>query len=445
MEKKVAFYTLGCKLNQVDTEAVREAFARAGYAAVGFGEEADVYVVNTCTVTHKTEHQARQMLRRALRNREERPGVRVVAAGCYPQVNAGQLAEYLPDLDLIVGNAEKERIPELLDGLDAGPGAVSRIADISAQKLFRPRPIEKFSNYTRAFLRIQDGCNRRCAYCIVPFARGPSRSAPPETVIGQAETFARNGYREIVLVGIHIGRYGLDLDPPASLAEMIVKLYSIDGIERIRLSSIDPVEFTPGLFNAFRETAGKLCPHFHISLQSGDAGVLRRMKRAYSPDRFAEVAGTIREIFPGAAIGADVIVGFPGETEEAFGATRELVKRLELAYLHVFRYSKRPGTAAADMPDQVDEEVKKERAREMRAVRKALMENFRERFVGGELEVLLENRRTGRAKRLTGLSRNYIRVSGDGPDGLMGRIVTAKIAGRTAGGLEAEGFEETGF
>jgi len=441
MAKRVAIYTFGCKLNQVDTEAVRESFLRAGCEVVDFAEEAEVYVVNTCTVTAGADHQARQMLRRALKRKEERPGTRVVAAGCYAQAQAGALAEALPGLDLLVGNLDKERIPELLAAIEAG-GAESSVCvpDVFGELRFNARGIESFSDRSRAFLRIQEGCNRRGEYCIVTYERGRSRSAPPADALAQARRFAENGYLEIVLCGIHIGKYGADLAPETSLAGLLLELNGVEGIRRIRLSSLDPKEFSEELYSALDAVRGKLCPHFHISLQSGDDGVLRAMRRDYSAADFVETVRRLRGLFPDASIGADVIAGFPGESDAAFRATCELVKGAELSYLHVFRYSRRPGTPAADMPGQVAPDVKKQRAAALLVIRESLIGRFHERFVGSEMEVLLESRRLGKKKHLSGLTRNYLRVSGPGPDALMGKIVTARVAESVKGGLLAPGF-----
>lgn len=441
MKKKVAIYTLGCKLNQVDTEAIRESFERSGYRCVPFREEADVYVVNTCAVTGKTDHQARQMARRALKRKVQNPHIRVVMAGCYPQTHPGEVAGELPGLDLVVGSARKEQIPYLLERMDDENTAGEKqmqVADIFDEREFRPEPINTFANYTKAFLRIHEGCNRRCTYCIVPYARGRSRSAPPGDVVAQARRFAANGYREIVVVGIHIGRYGRDLDPRTTLAQLLLRLHCIDGISRIRLSSIDPKEFSDDLFDALDAVRDKLCDHFHISLQSGDDGILRAMRRDYTADEFAATVARLRRMFPDANIGADVIVGFPGETDEAFEATRRLVDTLSLGYLHVFRYSKRPGTPAAEMPGQVQEEIKKNRSVRMRGLRREINERFRARFAGREMEVLFERRRDRKSGRLTGLTRNYIRVFADGPDDAMGRIAICRIIEPVPGGLAGE-------
>lgn len=439
MKKKVALHTLGCKLNQVDTEIIRESFERAGYDVVDFQEHADVYVVNACTVTGKTDQQVRKILRRAIQQKDKNPDVKVVVTGCYAQTQPEELKETLPGLDLIVGTLNKERIPEILEEIFAGNDAFSGVRDVFEEKVFRPVEIDAFSEYSRAFLKIQEGCNNRCSYCIVPYARGSSRSAEPEDVVKQAMKFADGGFREIVLVGIHIGRYGMDLSPRTSLASLLALLNQVEGIDRIRLSSIDPKEFSEELYDVLNKMKEKVCAHFHISLQSGDDEILEKMRRDYTAQDFEDVVVRLRQIFPEVSIGADVIVGFPGESFDAFHATCTLVKKTQLSYMHIFRYSQRPGTPAADMPEQVTDEVMQLRSRKMHDIRIDLERTYREAFVGREVEVVLEQRRVGE-NRLTGLTRTYVRVFGDGPDELMGKLVRAKIVREERGGLEAGSF-----
>jgi threonylcarbamoyladenosine tRNA methylthiotransferase MtaB len=427
---KVALATLGCKLNQVDTEAIREAFERAGWQVVPFAGEADVYVINTCTVTGETDHQSRQLLRRALRRKEKTPGIRVIATGCYAQTAAAALAAAAPGIDLITGNIEKEKIPELLGRLSGG--TEFRVRDISGERTFRAAPIGKFSGHTRAFLRVQEGCDRRCAYCIVPLARGRERSATLENAVEQACGFVANGYKEIVVTGIHIGRYGKGLGTPegspgcvvgeASLAKLILHLNEVEGLHRIRLSSLDPTEFPEQLYEALDAARGKLCDHFHIAIQSGADPVLRAMRRGYTAGDCREAVRRLRGIYPDACIGADIIVGFPGESDDDFNATYHLIEDLGLAYMHVFRYSSRPGTAAAEMAGRIPAHIKKERSRALLELRRGLNEAYRARFIGRELEVMFEARREKKSGLLTGLSRNYIRVFAADEDGFMGRI-----------------------
>ena len=436
---KAAVVTLGCKLNQVDSEAIIESFMRAGYEIVPFTEPADVYVVNSCTVTGKTDHQTRQLLRRAIRRKESSPGTIVVATGCYAQTAPRGLVEMVDGLDLVVGNLDKERIPELIADIATAPEIIVR--DVFSERDFRTVPIDNFSKLTRAFLRVQGGCNHRCAYCIVPFGRGYERSAPLQTAIQQARRFAENGYREVVITGIHIGRYGKGLDPESSLAELIKEIHRIDGIKRIRLSSIDPKEFSGDLFDALNTIRDKLCPHFHISLQSGDDSILKSMRRDYTIEEYSAVVEKLRSLFPDVCIGNDLIVGFPGETDENFQATLEFLRKSRPAYFHVFRYSPRTGTAAADFPDQVHEDVKRARSMKLHELRTELSVEFRTGFLNRELEVMLESRRCKKTGMLTGLSGNYIRIDAQGPDEWMDRIVKAVPVSLTRNGMLAGRIE----
>ena len=436
--KTVALTTLGCKMNQAETEALREAFAERGWRVVPFRSDADVYIVNTCTVTGKTDHQCRQVMRTATRRRQENPNALVVATGCYAQTNPDGIRDMVEGVALIAGNNEKSSIPELVEQkLAAGAGDTDvHVTDIATTRTMQAPLIQKFTGLTRAFLRVQDGCSHRCAYCIIPTARGPARSLPMDRALEQARTFTQNGHREIVVTGIHVGRYGRDLSPKTSLAQLLRALHHTPGLDRIRLSSIEPGEFTPELFEALEETPN-VCPHFHISLQSGDDRILKLMRRTYRSGLFADVVAELRRIMPDVCVGADVIVGFPSEDEESFRRTCDFVQEVELSYLHIFRYSVRPGTEAADMPDHVQEEIKKNRSVELREIRTRLNEKFRKRFAGRTMDTLFEHRRTAKGQ-LTGLTANYLRVTLDGPDQSMGRILPVHITELTRAGVTGQ-------
>ncbi|HOY64171.1 MAG: Threonylcarbamoyladenosine tRNA methylthiotransferase MtaB [bacterium ADurb.Bin236] len=440
--KRVAFATLGCKLNQADTEAIRFAFERAGYESVPFSKDvaADVYVVNTCSVTGSTDHQCRQILRRAVAMKNANPGSVVVATGCYSQVNPGEIESMVSGIDIISGTLEKDRIPELVDeALKAGEGAPRRaVDDVFGQKKFRVMEIEGMAGRDRAFLRIQEGCDRRCSYCIVPIARGKERSAPMEAAVGMATRLAANGYEEIVLTGVHIGRYGRGSEENKTLADLLRALFDVSGIRRIRLGSIDPGEISPGFLAALKNGKDKICGHFHVSLQSGDDSILRMMRRSYTSDEYRRSVDLLREIFPEAAIGADVIVGFPGESDENHLRTKALLESTRPSHLHIFRYSPREGTPAAKLPGQVSDEIKKRRARDLSAIKKRLGEEFRLRHVGERAEILFESRRDPATGRLTGLTRNYIRVFADGADELKGRIAYGSLRSVFSDGMTAD-------
>jgi len=437
--KTVSVVTLGCKLNQVDGEAIRESFERAGYESAPFGPGADVYVVNTCTVTGVTDHQSRQLIRRALKWKQSAPGTRVVATGCYTQTDPAKLAKYAPGLDLLVGNADKERIPELLESqaCPAGGAPAVFVSDMAAETTYRAAHVRSFAARNRAFLRVQDGCNHHCAYCIVPAARGPERSISPDGALAQAATFARAGYKELVVTGVHVGRYGGDLTPKTSLAALLLRLSDIPEIRRLRLSSIDPQELNDELYAAFDASREKLCPHFHISMQSCDDEILRAMRRGYRHERSVDAVARLRAMFPDASVGADIIVGFPGETDARFENTYARLESLDLSYMHIFRYSRRPGTPAAGMDGQVHEAVKKERSGRLHELRFKMNEAFRSRFIGVEAETLFESRRDRDTGFLTGVTRNYIRVFADAPDSFMGRLASVRLDYLTHNGIFA--------
>lgn len=417
-----AFCTLGCKLNQYETEAVREKFLSHGYEVVPFGTGADVYVINTCAVTAKSDRSSRQMIHRALR---ASPGALVVATGCSVQTNPGSFAS-IPGVGLVLGNLEK---PRILDFLSANHRPQRPLTCVSAPENlahFEDFDISCFGGYTRAFIKIQDGCDGGCSYCIVPLARGPSRSRNPESVIAQAERLARQGYQEIVLTGVNLGRYGLDLQLATSLVDVLKSLISISGLHRIRLSSIEPSDISPELIDLLANSS-KICRHLHIPLQSGDSEILQAMNRDYTPTDYRQLIETLVEKIPGVGIGADVMVGFPGESDRHFRRSYEFVESLRLAYLHVFNYSQRPRTPAAALPDQVSAEVRKERSRHFRELRARKMDRFRQSFLGRRLQVLLEKRKDRETGMLTGLADNYLRVLVDGGDELMGQMVEAEF------------------
>ena len=439
-QKTVAFATLGCKMNQADTQAMRAGFEGLGFSVVAFGDEADVYVVNTCTVTGAADHQCRQLLRRALRMKELRPGTVVVAAGCYAQTDAEGLLKLAPGIDVIAGTVEKEGIAAIVSGRESGAASGRTdvlVGDVHGAKEFRPAPALDFRGRTRAYLRVQDGCDNRCSYCIVPFARGPGRSLRRDEALRQARNLAGAGYKEIVVTGIHAGSYGHDLNPRASLAGLLRGLHETPGLERIRVSSLDPNEFTDELFDALAALP-RICPHFHISLQSGDERILRLMRRSYSPGRFAAVADRLRAIMPDVCIGADVITGFPTEDEDSFRRTYEFIEGVRLSYLHIFRYSPRPGTAAVEMAGQVPEEVKKARGAALHGLRAELVKEFRQRFIGRTMDVLFETPKSDSPGMLSGLTGNYLRVIASGPETYRGSISSVKVTGISSGGLEAE-------
>lgn len=389
---RIAFTTFGCKINQHETESMSQDVLDAGDAVVPFDHEADVYVINTCSVTAKTDYQCRQAIRAAVRRR---PGSRVVVTGCYAETQPEAVGS-IPGVSMVLGNGEKGSIARHLEPLrEIAPGNVPR-AGVARQRR------------TRGVLKIQDGCDNRCSYCIVPLARGRSRSVPRNTIMGQFDAFASAGCPEVVLSGIHIGSYGLDLAPGDSLTGLVQDLAARRGGMRLRLSSIEPNEITDGIIALL---GSGLCRHLHIPLQSGDDGILKAMNRRYTSGYYRDLVEGIAAKVPGTAFGADVMVGFPGEGEREFLNTCGLIEDLPLSHLHVFSYSPRPGTAAASLPGQVPEEAKKERNAFIRNLGARKNRAFRRGQLGKVLPLVLESKVTNNGACRTGLTDNYIRIS----------------------------------
>jgi threonylcarbamoyladenosine tRNA methylthiotransferase MtaB len=436
--KTFKIVTLGCKVNQAESDTLAARLAGQGWRPAGPAEQADLCIVNTCTVTQKAAMQSRQAVRQAI---QAHPRACVTVTGCYAETDPSALAA-IPGVDYIVdqsGKAELDRIieavgpqrraqPTRLTG--STPGAPPPVApDVSASGPLRGR--------TRPFVKIQDGCDAFCTYCIVPYARGRSRSASADSIIGAVRHLAAKGFLEVVLTGIHIGRYGRDQDPPASLFGLLRLLEaSTEGV-RLRLSSLEPLEVTPEIV-ALVAGSGRFCRHFHLPLQSGDARVLQRMGRPYGPGEFAAAVESIHRSMPEAAIGADVLVGFPGESEPAFRNTCALVEALPLSYLHVFPFSARPGTAAFDFPDRVPDPVIKARCRQLRRLGLAKRSAFHARFIGREVDALTESRRDPKTGQLKGVSDNYLPVVFEGGDEHMGRVRRVAVTGLAAAGLRGE-------
>lgn len=380
----VAFHTLGCKVNFYDTEGIWQLFRAAGYAQVPFEETADVYVVNTCTVTHTGDKKSRQMIRRAVRTN---PGATVVVTGCYAQMAPDEIAA-IEGVDLVVGNDRKSKIVELVDQVRREQHPYQSVGNILKTRTFEELDVPYFEERTRASLKIQDGCNNFCTFCIIPHARGLVRSRQPAQIVAQARKLARAGYREIILTGIHTGGYGADLDG-YRLAQLLQALEAIDELYRVRISSIEASEIDDELISVLGQSR-KVAPHLHIPLQAGHDTVLRRMNRHYTVAEFAATLSKLRAVLPDLAITSDIIVGFPGETDEQFAATESFVVEQAFSQLHVFPYSPRKGTPAAKFPDQVAEDVKEQRVQRLLQCSAALTTRYAERFVGRILEVIPE-------------------------------------------------------
>jgi len=401
----IAIATLGCKVNQFESEALMDSLEQRGYVLVPFGERTDITIVNTCTVTHRADFQSRQLIRRAFRSD---PKSLIVVTGCYPQVEPEAIAR-TEGVRYLLGNKEKGQIPDLIPLMLKGDFPRIQISDIGKETLFSDIPLHSFHRHTRAFLKIQDGCNARCSYCIVPYARGRSRSLPPERVLEHLRVLKERDFKEVVLTGIHIGCYGLDLVPPFSLEKLLRQLEEEETPHRIRLSSIEPGDFSQDLISTLSRSA-KVCPHLHIPIQSGDDEILRKMNRDYDGPFLSDLIQELHQRIPKLSIGADVIVGFPGETEERFQRTHALIESLPVSYLHVFPFSRRKGTPAFQFPDQVDAGEIKKRAEGMRELGQQKRQFFYGQFLHQKLPVLMEDRREKETGRWKGLSRNYIPV-----------------------------------
>jgi threonylcarbamoyladenosine tRNA methylthiotransferase MtaB len=404
MTTTISIATLGCKVNQFESEALIDALEQRGYSLVPFEEGADIAIINTCTVTHRADFQSRQMVRRASRYN---PESLIIVTGCYPQVEPDAFLK-MKGVHYLLGNGEKGQIPDLLPSMQKGEFPTVQVGDIQKEEHFSETPLHSFHHHTRAFLKIQDGCNAGCSYCIVPHARGRSRSLPPERVIENVKVLKERGFKEVVLTGIHLGAYGLDLDPPFALNELIKQLEKEETPNRIRLTSIEPGDFSPELISTL-SGSNKICPHLHIPIQSGDDEILKKMNRDYDRSFLFDLVQELHLKIPKLCVGADVIVGFPGETEEKFKSTYQLVESLPFSYLHVFPFSRRKGTPAFLFPQRVDDKEIKKRAESMRELGEQKRQAFYRQFLNQELSVLVEDRKEGTG-RWRGLSRNYVPV-----------------------------------
>jgi threonylcarbamoyladenosine tRNA methylthiotransferase MtaB len=429
----VAFATLGCRLNQVDSQVLAARLEARGYRTVPFESAADVVVVNTCAVTARAEASDRQTIRRAAR---AHPGARVVVTGCWAQTNPGGVAA-VRGVDAVVGNADKERMPEVVGAVLAATRGAPRVVvgEIEAAPLTTP-PAPRAASRARAFVKVQEGCAHRCAFCIVPLARGVSRSLPPDAVLEHARRLVALGQREIVLTGVDLGHYGADLTPRTTLAALVRELVGLRGLRWLRLSSVLPAYFTPELIEVI---AGSpvVAPQLHIPLQSGSDRILRRMRRPYTVAMYRALVERLGAAVPNLGLGADVIVGFPGETEDDFAATRALVEALPFSYLHVFGYSDRAGTEAATLAARVDAGTIGRRSAALRVLGEAKAAAFRQAMVGTTQDVLVLETRDRATGALVGLTGNYVEVLFEGADSLMRsvtRIVITEASGSTTRG-----------
>ena len=418
MNKKIAFITLGCKVNLYDTEAMAELFTEKGYEVVDFEEYADVYLINTCTVTNLGDKKSRQMIRRAKRIN---PNSVVVATGCYAQVASEEVAK-IEGINIVIGTKNRSEIVETVENYVDENGVVNNVSDIMGEKEFEPLQISRLTNRTRAYIKIQEGCNRYCTYCIIPYARGPIRSRKPEEVIEEVKKLAENGFKEVVLTGIHVASYGLDLGN-ITLADIIEKVHSVDGIERIRFSSMEPLAIDDE-FVARMSKLPKVCDHYHLSLQSGCNRTLKRMNRKYNAEQYAEACERLRNAFPNVAITTDIIVGFPDETEEDFKESLAFAERMKLDKIHTFPYSPKKGTPAAKMKNQISGDIKSQRSKEMIALSDKMNIDFLNNNIGKTVPVLFEDMENGFWQ---GHTTNYIKVLAKSDENLNNKIVDVKL------------------
>lgn len=421
---KFSITTLGCKVNQAESEAIAQDLLASEWSATTNCEGVEVCIVNTCTVTQKASMQSRQAIRRAIR---ANPDARIVVTGCYAQT-APQEIDKIDGVDYIVGHDKKMSINRLIrpNGDQTSTDQVSSEYDIRNSGQFQLMPTAISAPRTRPFLKIQDGCDAFCTYCIVPFARGRSRSMPLDNILQSIQQLAAADYHEVVLTGIHLGAYGRDLSPAANLAALLRRIRALELIDRVRLSSIEPLELTHEIIEIVAES-DMFCRHFHIPLQSGDDHILKIMGRPYSRQIFHDLIVKIKELMPDAAIGADTLIGFPGESANAFENTYNLVNDLPLSYLHVFPFSVRPGTPAAEFTDNIPHEKIKNRCEQMRKLGLDKRMNFYQQFLGKKISVLIETQRDRTSGLLKGISSNYLPVLIDGKDELKNKFIEVRI------------------
>jgi len=400
---KVAFVTLGCKTNQYETDALMDIFYKNRYEVVDFDDFSDVYVINTCTVTNVSDKKSRQMIRRA---KKSNPEGLVVVVGCYAQISPDEVSA-IEDVDIVIGTDSRSAIISYIEDYRAGltdkPYVI--VEDIMKIKVFEEMSVSSITTHTRAFIKIQEGCNQYCTYCIIPYARGHVRSRSLSHILDEIEALTHKGYVEFVLTGIHIGSYGLDLDG-VSVIDLLEAIQKLEGVKRIRLGSVEPRLISEEFIRRI-EPLDKLCDHFHLSLQSGSDSVLKRMNRKYSAEAFSKAVGRLRNLYGKPSLTTDIIVGFPGETDAEFEETMAFVRHIKFSEIHVFQFSKREGTPAATMPEQVDSAIKKMRSEQLIALAQQLGDDYKKSFVGDTVELLIEEHK---GIDWIGHTKNYLKV-----------------------------------
>ncbi len=424
MEKKVALHNLGCKVNAYETESMQQMLEQAGYEIVPFAPGADIYIINTCSVTNIADRKSRQMLHKA---KKMNPEAVVVAAGCYVESEKHSGGKVDDAIDIVIGNNCKKDLIDILEAYEEGK-RTEAVIDINHTKEYEELQLNKTAEHTRAYVKVQDGCNQFCSYCIIPYTRGRVRSRRLQDVYEEVSRLANAGYQEVVLTGIHLSSYGVDLEGE-TLLELIERIHEIEGIRRIRLGSLEPRIMTEEFVAAIAKLP-KLCPHFHLSLQSGCNETLKRMNRKYTAEEYAEVCERLRRHYEDPALTTDVIVGFAGETEEEFAECRAFLEKINFFETHIFKFSIRKGTRAAKMENQVPDQVKTKRSNELLALNEKNSENYLEKHFGKELEVLMEEELNVDGERyFVGHTREYIRVAMKTEEDLTNRFVTVKAKG----------------
>lgn len=420
---KVAFATLGCRVNVYESEAMTEKFIREGYEVVDFSEKADVYVINTCSVTNMGDKKSRQIIGRARRQNNE---AIIAAVGCYSQIAPKEVSS-IEGVDVVLGTRNKGDIVYFVNKAKEERKPQIEVSGVLKNKKFENLKIEDYREKTRAFLKIQDGCNRFCTYCLIPYTRGAVCSKDFKVVLNEIKQLAEHGFKEIILSGIHTASYGLDLEGNVTLISLLEEIENIDGIERVRIGSIEPAFFTPEVVEKIKNMK-KLCPQFHLSLQSGCTSTLKRMNRRYTADEYEEIVKVLRDNLKDVSITTDVIVGFPGETEEEFNETYEFLKRNKLTKTHIFKFSPRTGTKAHDMENQIDGKIKEERSKKLIALNKINEREFTKSLVGRTMDVLIEQEFKGEEGIYEGYTRNYVKVHVKGiSEKEIGKIINVKI------------------
>ncbi|UZQ52644.1 tRNA (N(6)-L-threonylcarbamoyladenosine(37)-C(2))-methylthiotransferase MtaB [Clostridium kluyveri] len=423
-KKRVAIATLGCRVNQYETEAMAEKFIEKEYELVNFEEYADVYVINTCTVTNMGDKKSRQMIHRAKRKNSSAV---IAVVGCYSQIAPDEVSK-INGVDVVLGTKNKGDILYSVNKAFKDGEKIIKVSDALKNKAFEDLNISEYQNRTRAFLKIQDGCNRFCSYCLIPFARGPVCSKEPDKIIEEVRKLQVNNFKEIILSGIHIASYGADISGNWNLIKILEEIDKIKDIDRVRIGSIDPKFFTEDIINRMASLT-KLCPHFHLSLQSGCDSTLNRMNRKYTTMEYEEIVYKLRNSIKNVSITTDIIVGFPGETEEEFYKTYNFLNKIELSKIHVFKYSRREGTKAANMKDQIDGKIKDERSNKIIKLNERLENKFMNRFLGNNMDVLYEQKVSGDKIYYEGYTPNYMKVIAESAEGenLEGKVLNTKL------------------